>query len=204
MTFHSIRLALLSLLVLMLCGCPVRSVQPTYLESSVITDFDKYRYWQPLSEKGSPLDEPLWERKDAFVNSTEKDKETEQLKAVFFKVGGGTYLDVAYEPHNGGEEARAFMLPTHCLYRVTLQGDIFHAAPLNDVWLEKLLAGEKTILPHTIVKDGERKISELIVTAAPEEWAKFLESYGNNPEAFEPAAGFNFRGLAQAPQTPPG
>jgi hypothetical protein len=180
-----------------LSGCFVKSLHPTYLDASIVHDFDAYQSFQPLMKDKSPSKAAPWKRSgnsfSTYLNGTASDR----LRTVFFNVGKSVYLDVTPESTSSEDASIFHLIPAHCLHKVTVTGDLFQVNPLRTSSLTHAIKNKSVTLSHLLQNDAAN--NDLIVTASPEEWKKFLETNGDT-ELFVDDEPLFFRGSMEMPK----
>lgn len=195
---HFLISAVLIFTTMLLSGCFVKSLHPTYLDASIIYDFDTYHMFQPLMKDGSPSKENPWNKHGTIIHTNKNGTESDRLKAVFFKVGKNTYLDVTPGSTSSEDASMFHLIPAHCLYKVVVKDDLFQLFPLRTRSLELALKRKGVSLSHLQQKEGSDE--DLIITASPAEWKKFLETHGDRTGLFADDEPLLFRGSKDLPR----
>lgn len=175
---------LLPLVVLLLAGCVVTSINPFHDPADRVTDPDLVGDWYQKKEDGSK-DKDLWrfaEAQDKGYRLTIKtDKGEPEYDAFQFKLGSYRFLDCVdrARPENG--------VPVHYLLRVYQTKPTLKLAFMPIDWMEKKLKEDPKLLRHTWVQPplGETNSKPaLVLTAETAELKKFLLEHADDKGAF--------------------
>jgi len=189
---------LLSLVILLLQGCLVKSLHPFFTEKNTIFKKELLGQW-------TDKDSALWEirqhmratglmKPEAPDNSYDiilKDsKGSSRFIAHLFMLEGQYYLDFIPEDISCGNDfAQVHLVATHSLARVDLSGGKITISWYNEEWLIGLFNKNKIRIAHERVPyDPDLKdpgSMQVILTAQTEELQKFIVKYGNDPDAFK-------------------
>ena len=188
---------LLSLL-LFLPGCFVQSLNPFHTDNLVIELPQILGEWNCLVQQGEAVLEPVspWIFTDAYIETYDSDNKYSELDMTYFRIGDRIYMDfMSGDPSRNGETGNMFwcagVMLTHSLASVELAGDKLVLIPLKLEWLESMLQSGAVKLEH-VSAGTDNTLSGYLFLAEPEHWVSFLEKYGSDPKAFDPAGRFEF------------
>ena len=190
---------ILALGLVLLGGCVVQSFYPFYTDEAKVSLPSIAGSWQPI-DKDSPANtaERPWvftTRADGQYEFLTYDKDKPgKLKATFFKVGTNLFCD--FSPADVlPEDAKingywAFHVrPVHSVARVETNSDRLTFVPLSFDWVRAAVQSNQVTLAHLQGKEKD----DLLFTARPQEWSKFLADHAANTNAFKPDSAYAFR-----------
>ncbi|OGF58306.1 MAG: hypothetical protein A2Y62_18560 [Candidatus Fischerbacteria bacterium RBG_13_37_8] len=182
----SLKLLLLFLVVVVMSGCVVRSLQPLFTEKDLVfktelvgtwtqPDAKAEEYWQ--FEKGDETSYKLiYKGEDG---TAEFDVHLVKLKNNFFL----DFLPTGLK--EGNDFYRFHFIESHSFARIWIEKDSFRMSVLNYDWFSKMIDNGKIKIAHEKVDDT------IIVTAATKDLQKILIKYADDKEAFPEASAWN-------------
>ena len=178
-------------------GCVVQSFYPFYTDEAKVSLPQIAGAWQPIDQDSptNSLERPwiFTARDDGQYELLTYDKKTPgKLKATFFKVGSNLFCDFcAGDVEDGTINGYwAFHVrPVHSVARVQTNSDRLAFVPLSFDWVQRAVQSNQVSLAHLPGKEKD----DLLFTARPPEWARFLADHAANTNAFNPANTFAFR-----------
>jgi hypothetical protein len=183
------RLTLIALVLL--GGCVVQSFHPFYNTNAKVELPQAVGEWN-LVAAGSDTNvtSKPWVFSKSYELTTYDEKNVPgKLQATFFKAGQHLFCDFEAGDIEDGKLNPYWILhvrPTHTVAKVHLDSRQFTLTPLSFDWFKKALVAGQLDLPH--IKSS--KSQDFLVTATPDQWAKFLDKYGANTNAFPPATAY--------------
>lgn len=188
----------LLLLIFIMQGCFVKSLHPFYTDKDVIfkkeltgnwTDKDSARWEIHQHMRSTGLLEPDVPDKSYDISLTDS-KGTSRFIAHLFRLEGRLYLD--FYPTDiscGNNLAEIHLVATHSLAKVDFSGGKIVISWYNEEWLAGLFDKNKIRIAHERVPYDDHQLmgvkSGVILTAQTDELQKFIQKYGNDPEAFK-------------------
>lgn len=180
-----------------LAGCVVQSFHPFYTEDAKVTPPGIAGAWQPM-DKDNPTNntERVWTLTpvaDGQYDFLTYDKNRPAiLKATFFRCDTNLFCDFA--PDADSEKCNNVywffhIRPVHSVAKVETNDAQLALIPLNFDWLRRAVLSNQVAIAHV---KGD-KADELLFTATPAEWMKFLQQYGNDTNAFPVKDALSFR-----------
>jgi hypothetical protein len=175
-----------AVLVAVLSGCIVQSIQPFYTEESVMELSSIEGKWRlvTIEGKGAEKQERPWEFTKDEIETYDGDISS-RIKVMYFRVLDAVLADVTVAPLPNDQGPNVWwtihVMPVHSLWRVDLSGDSLALTPLNYTWMRNLLAKKKTVLSHTRSDDKDFRT---LLTGSSKELTAFLQKNVTNPSAF--------------------
>jgi hypothetical protein len=185
--------ALILVVLLMLSGCWVYSVEPLYeaklshpdpelaFESSITgawlhTDKDNGCIWTlSVTAEQQVYDLTM------TPASTCQDEKITKYEGHLLKLGNHRFLDVA--PNSG--VVCDLCLPLHSFFLISQENDTLELMPLSEEWLRTAIAQQKVALAHLADDDRLREVSnDLILTASSKDLKAFVLKYADDKAAF--------------------
>ena len=172
-TSRSMRLALLGIatLTVLLSGCFVGSLQPLYNAADPVFDKNLLGVWVSPDERntmiisripGAPQD-----RQYHLVYITEGSGSLYQ--ATLVDIAKTRYLDVY--SRDPSRRPDIHYLPTHSLWKVSLEGDSFKVIGMNEGWLKEQIDKKVPLFPAVKVED------DVVLTGNTSELQEFVRGY---------------------------
>jgi hypothetical protein len=189
----------LPILLLALAGCVVQSLHPFYTPTSVTKPTELAGDWYPI-ESTADTNRPVraWPltASDAkqFEWVTYVENSPGKLKVTFFHVGTNLFADFLAGDFDGAEKCLngywlIHVYPVHSVARVETNNHQLTIIPLNEDWLRKAIHSNTVSLAHLQPEGAE----DLLYTATPGNWMKFLGRYGTDTNAFPIQDAYKFR-----------
>ena len=165
-------------LVLLLFGCPVRSVFPLFTDADTVfepglvglwskADGDKLTF-EKTGEKGQYTLTVADEGEDGKV-------ETRTYIAFLGRLGKALFLDTVIRLREGEEDQ---VIPTHTIWRLWLERDALRLAGLEEDWLEGMIEEKKISVAHF------RRGDEIVLTASTAELQDLVKRFADDRAAF--------------------
>jgi len=186
------RLALFGLVLL--GGCVVQSFHPFYSNNAKVELPQAIGEWN-LVAAGNDTNVACkpWVFTTSYELLTYGEKDVPgKLQATFFKVGGQLFCDFEAGEAEEGKLNAYWILhvrPVHTVAKVQLEKQQLTLVPMSFDWFKKALASKQIDLPHLKGK----KDDDFLVTATPDQWAKFLQKYGADTNAFPQSTAYVLR-----------
>lgn len=181
-------------LFIIMHSCVIPSIHPLYTEEDLIIDERLIGIW------GEEDDEATWDFKlaserrgsDLFdymdypsekslsLIYREKNKSAE-FNAHMIKLGDNYYLDFLpyeYEIDNGLLDIH--LMPVHTFARIKIENNRITLEMFDPDWLKDLLDKNKIRIKH----EYQSELKIYVLTASTRSLQKFIEKYGNDPEAY--------------------
>lgn len=186
--------AFASVALVLLSGCVVQSFHPFYQEQAKTPLPELVGEWTLAaagSDKAPSVPPWVFTENGELITYDEKGV-AGKLRATFFKVGEQLFCDFEAGDTEEGRLNPYWILhvrPVHTVAKVQRTAQQLTLVPLNYEWFKKAVAGGEVNLPH-LKRD---KDDVLLVTAPPEQWARFLGRYGADTNAFPPNTAYVLR-----------
>jgi hypothetical protein len=187
-----IALLMLSVTLLLMHGCIVKSLHPFYTEKDVIFNEELIGEWLDG-------DSTVW-KIERSIHITNRGIDTLFLdsyvltfgepesifRGTLFMLDNIYYLD--FLPLTGDLFDNAFysfhLLSTHSLAKLEFQsGNIVKISWFSETWLEELFDKNKIRISHERVTTEDQDV--IILTASTRELQKFIRKYGDNPDIYQ-------------------
>jgi len=186
------RLALFGLVLL--SGCVVQSFHPFYRDDAKVPLPQVRGEWDVVAagtDTNIAYKPWVFTENDELVTYDDKNVSS-TLRVTFFKVGRQLFCDFAAGEMEEGRLNPYWILhvrAVHTVAKVQLEKDRLSLVPMNFNWFKKSLAAKQVDLPHLKGKTED----EFLVTATPDQWAKFLSEYAADTNAFPQSAAYVLR-----------
>jgi hypothetical protein len=155
-----IRLAVVLVLAALSTGCLVVSLQPAYDDQAIVFEDALLGRWENADDRTMVLVERAEWRSYKLTYTDRSAAMT--LHANLTSIGSALYLDIT-RPR--GTDPGPYLLPTHGMYRLELNGDTLRAAALDYAWFTNAVKA-KTLGRLAAAIDDRRNI--VIVSPAEE------------------------------------
>lgn len=171
----------LVLSIIFLAGC-VLSLEPFYIEESVIEIPELNGKWQPADREGQPEEsiEPYVFNNDEILTHDEGGPGL--LHVTYFKIDGLIFADtkVKFSKSQSINLLQTYhLINGHMVSRIIIEGNRLIVIPLNVFWFSEYI--EKNQFANRIdIDEG----TILVNNVSSQEWVKFLRMYGTDKEAF--------------------
>lgn len=201
-----IRYWALAMLLAVVGGCATPSVHPIYTEDTIITSEAIVGTW--VEENGenvytiTPIEGTTSYRLRYSQRSEAASKtQAREYEARLVKLGPHLFLDVAAAESDRrqiSEQHGTFFVPTHMFLRVRVEGDRGTAWWLRRDWLRDALAEGQVRLPATPLDPNT-----ILITAETPALQRFLRTFAETEEAWEPVHLTRVRSGKGPSPTPP-
>ncbi len=180
--------------LMLLGGCVVQSFHPFYRDNAKVDLPEVIGEWNVIAAgNDSNVAYKPWVFGDDYKLLTYDDKnQSGKLQATFFKVGDQLFCDFeAGEVEEGTINVywTFHVRQAHTVCKAQLANRQLTLTPLGYEWFKKSLASKEITLQHLKGKNDDN----FLVTATPEQWAKFLEKYSANTNAFPQSTAYVLR-----------
>ena len=184
------KLLIYSAVFLMLNAC-IPSIHPLYTEEDIYLDDRILGNWVTNGEEGQSWEFiRASEIKSGYFDDMPREKTarlyfTEQGERQGFDVrmldlGGNTYFDISPNVINSDNSMLVtHLFPVHTFSKVEITDDQIKIRQFNEDWLAELIEQNKIRIKHEKTSDGD-----IILTASTRSLQKFIEKYGDDPEAY--------------------
>ena len=148
-------------------GCLVLSLNPAYDDESIGWDPALLGAWQDADDKSSiEIERGEWRSyRIKYVHPIE----TGTLTGYLTSIGDHRFLDVM--PARG-EDRGSFLIPSHAVLRVRLEGDRLELTPLSYDWLNQRVRAGTRIPGIAVVLDQKENALIVSPTSALREWIR--------------------------------
>lgn len=181
-TFRSMRLPVLGIAVLtvLMSGCFVGSLQPLYNVTDPVFDKNLLGVWVSPDERNTMI-----------VSRIQGSQQDKQYHLVYITEGSGsvyqaTLVDIAKTRYldvysrDPSRRPAIHYLPTHSLWKVSLEGDSFKVTGMNEGWLKEQIDKKIPLFPAMKVED------DVVLTGNTNELQEFVRGYSEQLFSEEP------------------
>ena len=159
-------------IILLLMGCPARSLFPLFSEQELAFNPDLLGNWVDSDKEEYTFLKSSGGGYDVLVRS--KDGSILLLSAKLGQLGGSWFLD-----SSPGEKNNDYhLMPAHVITRIWLKGDTLKTASLEGDYLRDAIAAGKLNVPH--VQDG----NDILLTASTKELQQLVLQLADVDAAF--------------------
>lgn len=173
---RSVRIFVLSFIVVFMASCFVSSLHPLYTDKDLTFTQELVGTWE---------NDDVWIFEKSGENVYELTiKEQESKKTGVYEthlVKLGKYLFLDMYPDEGEMEGYGYdihFVPTHSFWKVKIEKDVLHLAFMDSDWLEEMIDKKKVNIAHVRLED------RIVLTASTEELQKFVLKYAEDTDAF--------------------
>lgn len=174
-------------IALLLKACVIPSIHPLYTEDDLIINEDIFGLWreggnswdfQSYGERHGDSDMPA---ETISLVCTSNDEEAE-FDLHLIKLGKYYYLDFIASDYDLKNELLDFhLMPFHNFARVEIKKEEIQIEFFNADWFADLLDNNKIRIKHEYME----ALDIYVLTASTRSMQKFIEKYGDDPEAYE-------------------
>ena len=189
---------LISLVILLMSGCFVKSLHPFYKENEAIFNQELTGDWLgddsstwkiEQGKKFTGLFKPDMPEKSYLITYTDK-KGVALFKVCLFKLGNRYFFDFYPEEIESTNELMAIhLVPMHTVARVDFSPEKMMIQWYNEEWLIGLFRQNKIRIAHEKVPINDGKMEEdnfqVVLTASTDDLQKFMLKYMDDPTAFK-------------------
>jgi hypothetical protein len=181
----------ITLIVIFLQGCIVKSLHPFYGKKDVIFRKELLSTWK--DQDGARWEiRPFKDQPAAYeLHWSKSDTDDIVFLAHLFSLDGQLYFDFLPLSDNNKNSMAIFdlhIMPTHSIAKVEILTDNeVQIRWFNEQWLKSLFDENRIKISHEVIDDELPKNEEdktYVLTASTEELQKFIIKYGKDPKAF--------------------
>jgi hypothetical protein len=175
---------------ILLSSCLTSSVSPLYDAQTIFFEPALVGVWvEQAKDKPTTITFTKSKTPEDSYNATYVDSENTPPTMMFFnvhlvKLGGKIFLDALMtgsSPPSKDEDSASTKKPSHLIARISVDGDKFYMAMIDDSKLQEGFTSGKYSLLHEI--DG----SDAVLTASTAELQKFVADHADDDQLFPPA-----------------
>jgi hypothetical protein len=158
--YCAVRRAALFVAALVSSGCLVVSLQPAYDAQSVVFDETLLGHWESTDE-GAKATVERGEWRSYKIAYTDRFA-TRAFQGNLTKVDTATFLDVTALR---GVDPGPYLVPTHGLFRIQIDGDSLTASPIDYTWFNRAMAQKLVVRLAPAIDDRRNAV---IAAGTPE------------------------------------